>query len=172
MRTYDPSMVTLPPNQHPQNAPVLKAAITGAEQTAPSTSGPSTTSAPPEMDPEHLADIANDPFASYFQPDVDSEGAPRDPSIPPKVLITTSPYASSASWAFCDELVGVFPGAEFFKRRKSTFRSKIPAMGTIAGWAVKRGYSSLVVVNEDHKKPSEPFVREGVVCACVRFSFT
>ncbi|KAF9069804.1 anticodon-binding protein [Rhodocollybia butyracea] len=90
-------------------------------------------------------DIASDPFASYF----DSNSA-SDPSIPPKVLITTSPKASKPTYEFCDELVGVFPGAEFIRRKKG----KGFEVGRIAGWAAGRGYKQMVVVNEDMKKPN------------------
>lgn len=96
---------------------------------------------------EVAADLAADPFASYFT----SEG---DPSIPPKILITTSPKASTSTYDFCDELVGVFPGAEFIRRKKG----KGFELGRIAGWAADRGYKHLCVVNEDMKKPST-FVR-------------
>ncbi|KAG9002217.1 hypothetical protein FRB90_011421 [Tulasnella sp. 427] len=161
-RAYDPSMVTIPSGLHPKSAiPAEFAARSqisqdsnAANSSEPSGSKVTRDQAPgavPEgfMDPEHAADIANDPFAAYFDPDSE-----RNPSEPPRVLITTSPFASAPTWAFCDELVGVFPGAEFFKRRKKSFRSNPPPLGTVAGWAVKRGYSSMIVVNEDHHKPN------------------
>jgi ribosome production factor 1 len=89
-------------------------------------------------------DLSNDPFASYFD-SVD------DPTIPPKILITTSPKASKSTYDFCDELVGIFPGAEFIRRKKG----KGFEVGRIAGWAADRGYKHLCVVNEDMKKPSQ-----------------
>jgi ribosome production factor 1 len=92
---------------------------------------------------EQVNDIASDPFASYFT-------SAEDPNIPPKVLITTSFQASKATYDFCDELVGVFPGAEFIRRKKG----KGFEMGMIASWAGARGYKHLIVVNEDVKKPS------------------
>lgn len=67
------------------------------------------------------------------------------------MLVTTSPRATRASYDFCDELVNVLPGAEFIRRKKG----KGFEMGRIAGWAAGRGYSHMVVVNEDTKKPSE-----------------
>lgn len=91
---------------------------------------------------EAAADIASDPFSSYFTAD--------DPTQPPKILITTSPKSSKATYGFCDELVGVFPGAEFIRRKKG----KGFEIGWIAAWAAGRGYKHLCVVNEDHKKPS------------------
>jgi len=92
---------------------------------------------------EFSTDIASDPFADYFN-------FTQDPTIPPKVLITTSPKASKFTYEFCDELVGIFPGAEFIRRKKG----KGFEMGRIAGWAAGRGYKHLLVVNEDMKKPS------------------
>ncbi|TDL26754.1 Brix-domain-containing protein [Rickenella mellea] len=73
-----------------------------------------------------------------------------DPSIPPKLLITTSPKAGRATYDFCDELVGVFPGAEFIARK----RGKGYEIGRIAGWAAERHFGHLLVVNEDMKKPN------------------
>ncbi|KAH9175985.1 Brix-domain-containing protein [Lactarius sanguifluus] len=92
---------------------------------------------------EAAADIASDSFASYFS-------STDDPTIPPKVLITTSPKATRAAYEFCDELVGVFPGAEFHRRPKTRGFE----MGKIAGWAAGRGFSNLIVVNENTKKPN------------------
>jgi ribosome production factor 1 len=88
-------------------------------------------------------DLANDPFASYFN-------TVENPTTPPKILITTSPQVSKATYDFCDELLGVFPGAEF-RRRKG---GKGFELGRIAGWAADRGYKHMCVVNEDMKKPS------------------
>ncbi|KAI0255778.1 Brix-domain-containing protein [Lactifluus subvellereus] len=105
----------------------------------------SSTSAAAQQQPaaEAAADIASDPFASYFC-------STDDPTIPPKVLITTSPRATRATYEFCDELVGIFPGAEFHRRPKTRGFE----MGKIAGWAAGRGFSNLVVVNENTKKPN------------------
>jgi ribosome production factor 1 len=93
---------------------------------------------------ESAADIASDPFSSYFS-------STDDPMLPPKILITTSPKATKATYDFCDELVGVFPGAEFIRRKKG----KGFELGRISGWAADRGYKHVCVVNEDMKKPSE-----------------
>jgi len=62
------------------------------------------------MTPETFADVESDLFASYF--------SDWDPSTPPKVLITTSLRAKNATCDCCEELVGVFSGAEFFRRKK------------------------------------------------------
>ncbi len=124
MRAFAPSFLTADPS---------------SSQNDPSSSGE------PAHD-ETAEDIASDPFASYFT----SED---DPNIPPKVLITTSPKASKPTYEFCDELVGVFPGAEFIRRKKG----KGFEIGRISGWAAGRGYKHMVVVNEDMKKPSAHF---------------
>ncbi|KAF8202379.1 anticodon-binding protein [Pholiota molesta] len=105
------------------------------------TADPSTSNVPATARLE--ADLDNDPFASYFT-------STEDPSVPPKILITTGPKASKPTYEFCDELVGVFPGAEFIRRKKG----KGFEMGRIAGWAADRGYKHLCVVNEDMKKPN------------------
>ncbi|KAJ8508900.1 hypothetical protein ONZ45_g8875 [Pleurotus djamor] len=99
---------------------------------------PSILTADPSKDQPHAststqeevsADIDADPFASYFT-------STDDPTIPPKVLITTSPKASKRTYDFCDELGKGFE------------------LGRIAGWAADRGYKHLYVVNEDMKKPN------------------
>jgi len=111
------------------------------------------TSDPSNQNPaqgELEADLANDPFESYFS-------SVEDPTTPPKILITTSPKASKATYDFCHELLGVFPGAEFKSRKKG----KGLEMGRIAGWAADRGYKHMCVVNEDMKKPSECLFFQG-----------
>jgi ribosome production factor 1 len=105
----------------------------------PTSAGPSSASAQAEL----AQDLDNDPFASYF-----SEAA--DPTVPPKVLITTSARATKVTYELCDELVGLIPGGEFIRRKKG----KGFEMGRIAGWAAGRGYGALIVVNENTKKPS------------------
>ncbi|KAH9989859.1 anticodon-binding protein [Russula vinacea] len=109
----------------------------------PSTSTPTAAEQQQQPAAEAAADIASDPFSSYFS-------STDDPTIPPKVLITTSPKATRATYEFCDELVGVFPGAEFHRRPKTRGFE----MGKIAGWAAGRGFTNLVVVNENMKKPN------------------
>ncbi|KAJ8094445.1 Ribosome production factor 1 [Marasmius tenuissimus] len=125
MREFDPSFLTADPSSSTQPE-----ASTSQNEN-------------PDAVDEMTADIANDPFSYYFT----SED---DPTIPPKVLITTSPKASKTTYEFCDELVGVFPGAEFIRRKKG----KGFEMGRIAGWAAGRGYKQMCVVNEDMKKPN------------------
>ncbi|KAF9642680.1 Brix-domain-containing protein [Thelephora ganbajun] len=136
-REFDPSALTADPRQTRDNADSISShPIEGS-------SGPSTV--PPgsvSMAPETSADIDSDPFASYF--------SDWDPKAPPKVLITTSPKATKVTYNFCEELVDVFPGAEFIRRKKGRGFE----MGRIAGWAADRGYQKMLVVNEDVKKPN------------------
>lgn len=133
MREFDPSFLTADPSSSSQTQ-----------------DGPNPSSGEPAYD-ENAEDLASDPFAAYFNSE-------EDPNIPPKVLITTSPKASKPTYEFCDEIVGIFPGAEFIRRKKG----KGFEVGRIAGWAAGRGYKHMVVVNEDMKKPSEyysPFLQ-------------
>ncbi|KAH7872947.1 anticodon-binding protein [Lentinula edodes] len=125
MREFDPSFLTADPSSSSQTQ-----------------DGPSSSSGEPSYD-ENAEDLASDPFAAYFNSE-------EDPNIPPKVLITTSPKASKPTYEFCDEIVGIFPGAEFIRRKKG----KGFEVGRIAGWAAGRGYKHMVVVNEDMKKPN------------------
>lgn len=141
-RVFDPSFLTAQPSAS-SHEPESEAQPEASSSTLPAEHGQAH---PPDSQPadESLTDLAHDPFAAYFA------GA-GDPSVPPKVLVTTSPRATRASYDFCDELVNVLPGAEFIRRKKG----KGFEMGRIAGWAAGRGYSHMVVVNEDTKKPSE-----------------
>lgn len=91
-------------------------------------------------------DINADNFASYF-----NTASINDSPAMPKVLITTSVKATKATHSFCNELVNVIPGAEIIRRRAG----KEQIAGNIASWAAKRGYTNMLVVNEDHKNPSK-----------------
>ena len=142
-REYDPSILTANPNAEPEAGPSTHVQNNDLASSDPSVEQPQDESA---------ADIAADPFAAYFSGEF-------DPSVPPKVLITTSPKATRVTYDFCDELVGIFPGAEFIRRKKG----KGFEMGRIAGWAANRGYSHLMVVNEDMKKPSESMVAQNLL---------
>ncbi|TFY77163.1 hypothetical protein EWM64_g6846 [Hericium alpestre] len=134
-REFDPSILTADPSSLKSVKPPTETEV--GDEPSDKASGSLQPSA------ESAADIASDPFASYF-------ASNDDPSIPPKVLITTSPKATRVSYEFCDELVGIFPGAEFHRRPKGRGFE----MGRIAGWAAGRGFSNLIVVNEDVKKPN------------------
>ncbi|KAJ9121645.1 hypothetical protein QFC22_002265 [Naganishia vaughanmartiniae] len=69
---------------------------------------------------------------------------------PLRILLTTSPSPTKATYEFLAELRSVFPGAEVRKRMKGRGFE----MGRIARWAAKREYAAMVVVNEDHKRPN------------------
>ncbi|CAD6985213.1 unnamed protein product [Tilletia controversa] len=90
------------------------------------------------------------------------EGDPRDdPYAPPSILITTSLPSSSLSphltslnarshpsertRSFVNELLSIFPGAEYRPRAKA----KGAGLGKIAGWARNRGFDALAVVGQD-----------------------
>lgn len=97
--------------------------------------------------------------------DVDEQDNEEDPYAPPALLITTSlphnstsPHLSSANARshpaervrqFVDELLNIFPGAEYRQRAKA----KGVGLGKIAGWARDRGYDAMLVVGEDKKEP-------------------
>jgi ribosome production factor 1 len=70
---------------------------------------------------------------------------------PPKIMITTSPSPCKLTYNFCDALKSVFPGGQFFKRP----RGKGFELGRLARWGIKRGFGAVIIVNEDHKQPSE-----------------
>jgi ribosome production factor 1 len=97
-----------------------------------------------QVDPESAQDIAEDVFASYFQPS-------ENPMAPQKLLITTSPRSTKATYEFCEELVTIFPGAQLIRRKKG----KGFEIGRIAAWAANRGYNNMIVVNENRKTPSK-----------------
>ena len=102
-------------------------------------------------DPELAEDIANDAFATYFSPQLVNPDDPDSPIKLPKILITTSQGAGKNTIEFCMDLTSVLPNSEYVKRRSG----KGYEMATIAGWARKREYTDMMVVNEDHKTPSE-----------------
>ncbi|BFZ62816.1 Ribosome production factor 1 [Saitoella coloradoensis] len=90
-----------------------------------------------EEDEELLADAENDPFAEYFAN-----------KIPPKMLITTSKNPTVATYDFAGELIDVFPNAEYVKRGNKF------ELDQICKFASNRGYTDLLLVNEDQKKPN------------------
>ncbi|KAF9786471.1 Brix-domain-containing protein [Thelephora terrestris] len=136
-REFDPSVLTADPRKTRANA------ISTSSQPTESSTGPSTVPGDDvPMAPETSADIDSDQFASYF--------SDWDPDAPPKVLVTTSPKATKVTYNLCEELVDIFPGAEFIRRKKGRGFE----IGRIAGWAADRGYQKMLVVNEDVKKPN------------------
>jgi len=136
-REFDPSVLTADPRQTRDNTDPTSQPIEGSSNLITTLSGDVSVAQ------ETSADIDSDPFASYF--------SDWDPNTPPKLLITTSPKATKVTYNFCEELVDIFPGAEFIRRKKGRGFE----MGRIAGWAADRGYQKMLVVNENVKKPSE-----------------
>lgn len=131
-REFDPSFLTAAPSAQSDSSPGAGSSTSESGSAQP-------------LD-ETALDISSDPFASYF-----ASAFNQDPSMPPKVLITTSFKSSKVTYEFCDELVNVIPGAEFIRRKKG----KGFEMGRVAAWAAGRGYGNMIVVNEDMKKPSQ-----------------
>ncbi|KAJ9476989.1 Ribosome production factor 1 [Pseudozyma hubeiensis] len=88
-----------------------------------------------------------------------------DPSAPPAILITTSMPSSSTTphleslnarshpsertREFVDELLSVFPGAEYRPRAKA----QGVGLGKICGWARERRFGAVLVVGESRKEP-------------------
>lgn len=88
-----------------------------------------------------------------------------DPSAPPAILITTSMPSSSTSphleslnarshpsektREFVDELLSVFPGAEYRPRAKA----QGVGLGKICSWARERRFGAVLVVGESRKEP-------------------
>lgn len=138
MREYDPSMLTAKPTH-------IETSGTASENAADGVEASTSTTPQVQMDDENAYDISVDPFASYFS----AAGEDGEP-LPPKVLITTSSKSTKVTFDFCEELVGVIPGSEFIRRKKN----KGFEIGRVAGWASNRGYTSMMVVNEDRKKCS------------------
>ncbi|GAA5877319.1 hypothetical protein JCM16303_006242 [Sporobolomyces ruberrimus] len=82
------------------------------------------------------------------------QGSGLVPTTEPKVLITTSPGKPPAPFTktFLDDLQALLGGkkrADVVPRRSPKFE-----MGRVARWAKGRGYGSIMVVGEDHAKPS------------------
>ncbi|KAI9206046.1 anticodon-binding protein [Polychytrium aggregatum] len=88
-------------------------------------------------DEEVFQDEDTDEFAEYF-----------NNGRQPKILITTSKGPCSTTYEFAEELVTVFPGAEFIKRGNQFDLKRIIEL------CQKRDYTDVIVINEDHKKPT------------------
>ncbi|KAF2404480.1 Brix-domain-containing protein [Trichodelitschia bisporula] len=104
------------------------------QQRAPSPN-PSTASTRLDLTPEALASR----FPTLF-------GAPRDP----KVLITTS--INSTLHEQADMLTGMFPNSKYVRRSAHRFGHKY-SVREIASFASNRDYTTLIVLNEDQKRP-------------------
>jgi ribosome production factor 1 len=89
-----------------------------------------------DADDEVMADEATDEFAEYFN------------GAPPKVLITTSKHATKQTYLFAEELLSIFPNAEFVRRGAKYDISHI------VEFCKNREYTDILIINEDHKKPN------------------
>ncbi|KAH3669109.1 hypothetical protein WICMUC_005073 [Wickerhamomyces mucosus] len=74
-----------------------------------------------------------DDFSSYFD------------GRAPKILLTTNANARKAAYEFADILMEIFPNCTFVKRKREY------SMKDIAGYCNNRGFTDLIVINEDKK---------------------
>ncbi|VDO23909.1 unnamed protein product [Brugia timori] len=81
-------------------------------------------------------DEANDEMSTYFNDE-----------IPPKILITTSPYAKVNTFKFCYELQKCIPNADIFTRKGIPLKKVVKQ-------AKSKEYTDLIVVHEDRKIPN------------------
>lgn len=88
-------------------------------------------------DEEVMVDEQQDEFAAYF-----------NQGIEPKVLITTSKKVHPITYELADELVSVIPNAEFVKRPVNY------EIKHIVEFSKRRGYTDILIINEDHKVPN------------------
>lgn len=87
------------------------------------------------VDGTTIEDLQDDEFAKYFQD-----------GLKPKVLVTTSRGPSRGCYEFAEELVGVFPGAEYVKRGHKF------SVKEIAQFCSQREYTDVLIVHEDQRK--------------------
>ncbi|GIL60265.1 hypothetical protein Vafri_14895 [Volvox africanus] len=85
-------------------------------------------------DEEVMADENDDEFAAHFAN-----------ARPPKVLITTSYKPSKIMYTFLSEMLELLPCAEYYKRNGFPLKK-------IVKFAANRGYTDLMVFNEDRKQ--------------------
>ncbi|KAK9479310.1 anticodon-binding protein [Lipomyces japonicus] len=83
----------------------------------------------------NVAIEGDDEFESYFKD-----------KKPPKVLLTTSKFARAEAYELITQLEDILPGSEFVKRGKKF------SIKEIAKFCTNRGYTDIVVVNEDKKE--------------------
>ncbi|CAL8345484.1 ribosome production factor 1 [Gadus morhua] len=90
-----------------------------------------------DPDDEEVAfDEGTDEFSSYF-----------NKLTNPKVLITTSDRPRGRTVRFCEQLATVIPDAHVYYRRGLALKRVIPQ-------CVSRGFTYLMVINEDRKMPN------------------
>lgn len=89
-----------------------------------------------EDDEEVLQDEALDEFASYFNKEKQ-----------PKLIITTSDNYHEKTVRFCKEFSETIPNCEFKTRNRMSIKKMCTA-------ASEKGYTDLLIVNEDRRKPN------------------
>jgi rRNA maturation protein Rpf1 len=113
------------------------------------------TGAPNEDEEEGDGDDDNEENVDEEEDEEEQDESSTTPitSTIPRILLTTSPHPTTRTHLFLRDLLSIFPGGEIRKRP----RGRGFELGRIARWAAKeeRGYDCLIVVNEDHKIPSE-----------------
>ncbi|KAJ3219162.1 Ribosome production factor 1 [Dinochytrium kinnereticum] len=87
-------------------------------------------------DDEVLKSEASDEFAQYFN------------GLPPKILITTSRWATPNTYEFANEFITIFPDAQFVKRGPQFEVKKIVEL------AKKREFTDVIIINESNKQPN------------------
>lgn len=90
----------------------------------------------PDDDEEIAQDEALDEFASYFNKEKE-----------PKLLITTSDNYHELTIKFCKQFCQTIPNCEFRTRRRMSLKSMCVS-------ASEKGYTDILVVNEDRRKPN------------------
>jgi len=87
-------------------------------------------------DEEDQKDLAVDEFASYFSRE-----------RPPKIIVTTVDHPRAKTIRFCKEFSSTIPNAEFRYRQRSAIKDLVKD-------ASKRGYTDVMIVNEDRRVPN------------------
>ena len=86
------------------------------------------------------------------QVDSEDEEEEEDNNNDPKILITTTDLKISfKTYKLCRELSRILPNANYFYRKNVRMSKVIPE-------AIKRKYSAIIVINEDHKEPSKAYL--------------
>ncbi|GAA94970.1 hypothetical protein E5Q_01625 [Mixia osmundae IAM 14324] len=111
-----------------------------------------------DLFPEPIKHPKQQPVAGpSSERNIDLDGAEMDDEdeqagMTGRILLTTAPRPTPATYDFLKELQGLFGGpmlAEIIPRKSPRHE-----LSKVCKWAAKRGYSALIVVGEDHKHPS------------------
>ena len=88
------------------------------------------------IDEELETDIANDEFKDYFSK-----------AYEPKVLITSGDNPHSKTIAFIKELSRIIPNSEPMWRKNSAVKKMVKQ-------CIEKGYTDVIVINEDNRIPN------------------